>query len=83
MVRSSLELAAGGGHDEVMFQLRDLINAHFASWAGRAHAIDSIRLPAWLDQHLGWNRRRDVEDFERVERSAEHLPVGKDATKDR
>ena len=66
-----------------MFQLRDLLNAHFSGWVGTAHAIDDIRLPAWLDRRLGWNRRRAIEVLERVERPGECPPVGKDATKDR
>lgn len=66
-----------------MFQLRDLLTSHFSSWAGRAHAIDDIRLPAWLDRRLGWNRRRDLEEFQRVERAVERPPVGKDPTQDR
>ena len=65
-----------------MFQLRDLLTAHFSGWVGRAHAIDSVRLPAWLDRRVGWNRRRDKELLERVERSAERPPAGKDASKD-
>ena len=66
-----------------MFQLRDLLTSHFSGWVGKAHAIDDIRLPAWLDRRLGWNRRRDLEQLRRVERSAERPPVGKDATRDR
>lgn len=79
----SLVRAARHTHDEPVFYLRDLLNAHFSSWTGRAHAIDSIRLPGWLDRRLGWNRQRDLEEFQRVERSAEQPPIGKDASKDR
>jgi len=66
-----------------MFWLRDLLTAHFSGWAGRSHVLDAIRLPAWLDRHLGWNHRRDLEEAQRVERSAERSPVGKDASVDR
>ena len=62
--------------------LQQLVSAHLAGRAGRAHALASIRLPRWLDRRLGWNRQSDVAEFHRVERSAERPPVGKDATKD-
>ena len=66
-----------------MFQLRDLLGAHFSGWAGRSHALASIRLPRGLDRRLGWNRQRDLAELRRAERSAEREPVGKDATRDR
>jgi hypothetical protein len=66
-----------------MFQLRDLLGAHFSGWAGRSHALASIRLPSWLDRRLGWNRQADLADLQRSERSAEREPEGKDASRDR
>ncbi len=66
-----------------MFRFRDLINAHGSSWAGRAHVLADIRLPAWLDRRLRWNRKQDAAELERVERAGQRPMVGKDAAKDR
>jgi len=66
-----------------MFQFRDLINAHVSSWAGRAHVLDDMRLPAWLDRRLHMNRKQDLAKLRRVERSGKRPMVGKDAKQDR
>jgi hypothetical protein len=70
-----------------MFMLRDIITAHFSSWAGRLHAgrlgaFDDVTLPDWLERRLGWNAQRDRRRFELVERTREGEPEGKDASRD-
>lgn len=65
-----------------MFMLRNILTAHFSAWAGRMDILDEVWLPKWLDRRWHISARRDRRRHQLAERSWEHEPVGKDATKD-
>jgi len=65
-----------------MFQLRDLLGAHFQGRARASRLFDDVQLPAWLDRRLHWNAATDRRRLERAERSNEPEPVGKDPRSD-
>lgn len=65
-----------------MFLLRDILTAHFSSWAGRMDILDDVWLPKWLDRRMRWTENRDRTRFLHAERARERDPIGKDATKD-
>jgi hypothetical protein len=65
-----------------MFLLRDILTAHFSSWAGRMDILDDVWLPKWLDRRIHWTENRDRARLLQSERARERDPIGKDALKD-
>ena len=67
-----------------MSWLHDAFSAVIAGGgAGRAHVLDDIGLPRWLERRLGSANPRDLRRFHRAERMEMKPDVDKDATRDR